>query len=46
MTEIEAQHQLREQVRARYVAAATTVTSGKGQASCCDDSGVRCGPRS
>jgi hypothetical protein len=44
MTEIEAQHQLREQVRARYAAAATTVTSGQGQASCCDDSGVCCGP--
>jgi arsenite methyltransferase len=44
MTEIEAQNQLREQVRARYAAAATTVTSGQGQASCCDDSGVCCGP--
>jgi arsenite methyltransferase len=44
MTEIEAQHQLREQVRARYAAAATTVTSGQGQTSCCDDSGVCCGP--
>jgi arsenite methyltransferase len=44
MTELEAQHQLREQVRARYAAAATTVTSGQGQASCCDDSGICCGP--
>jgi hypothetical protein len=34
MTEIEAQHQLREQVRARYAAAATTVASGQRQASC------------
>ena len=44
MTEIEAQNQLREQVRARYAAAATTVTFGQGQASGCDDSGVCCGP--
>jgi arsenite methyltransferase len=28
---------LRELVRERYAAAATTVTSGQGQASCCDD---------
>ena len=40
--------QLREQVRARYAAAAVTVTSGQGMASCCvDDSGdvgPCCGP--
>jgi len=29
--------QLREQVRERYAAAAITVTSGQGTASCCDD---------
>ena len=29
--------QLREQVRERYAAAAVTVTSGQGTASCCDD---------
>jgi arsenite methyltransferase len=31
-------------VRERYAAAATTVTSGHGYASCCDDSGGCCGP--
>jgi arsenite methyltransferase len=39
--------QLREQVRERYAAAATSVTSGQGIASCCDDtcgSGSCCGP--
>jgi arsenite methyltransferase len=41
---------LRDQVRERYAAAATTVTSGQGQASCgddascCGDSGGCCGP--
>jgi arsenite methyltransferase len=35
--------ELREQVRERYAAAATTVTSGQGSASCCDDSGDCCG---
>ena len=44
MTEIKTPHQLREQVRARYAAAATTVTSGQGQASCGDDVGGCCGP--
>jgi arsenite methyltransferase len=44
MTEIEAQGQLRERVRERYAAAAATVTSGHGYASCCDDSGGCCGP--
>ena len=40
--------QLREQVRERYAAAAITVTSGQGTASCCDDTcgagGSCCGP--
>ena len=40
--------QLREQVRERYAAAAITVTSGQGTASCCDDGcgdgGPCCGP--
>jgi arsenite methyltransferase len=35
---------LREQVRERYAAAATTVISGQGNASCCDASGGCCGP--
>ena len=35
---------LRERVRERYAAAATTVTAGQGHASCCDDSGGCCGP--
>jgi arsenite methyltransferase len=35
--------ELREQVRERYAAAATTVTSGQGSAACCDDSGDCCG---
>ena len=41
---------LREQVRERYAAAATTVTAGEGDASCggnascCEDSGGCCGP--
>jgi arsenite methyltransferase len=38
--------QLREQVRERYAAAALTVTSGQGTASCCDDDcgeGTCCG---
>jgi arsenite methyltransferase len=38
--------QLREQVRERYAAAAVTVTSGQGAASCCDDEcgdGACCG---
>ena len=40
--------QVREQVRERYAAAAMTVTSGQGTASCCDDNcgdgGPCCGP--
>src|SRR5215217_1566966 len=41
--------ELRQQVRDRYAAAATTVTCGQGHASCCDDgccgdSGECCGP--
>lgn len=44
MTEIEAQRQLRERVRERYAAAAITVTTSQGNASCCDDSGGCCGP--
>jgi arsenite methyltransferase len=44
MTEIETSDVLREQVRQRYAAAATTVTAGHGHASCCDDSGGCCGP--
>jgi arsenite methyltransferase len=35
---------LRERVRERYAAAATTVKAGHGPASCCDDSGGCCGP--
>src|SRR4029453_12148322 len=35
--------QLREQVRERYAAAAVTVTSGQGTASCCGDGGSCCG---
>src|SRR5215207_516460 len=38
--------QVREQVRERYAAAAVTVTSGQGTASCCDDDcgdGTCCG---
>jgi arsenite methyltransferase len=37
MTETKAANVLREQVRERYAAAATTVTSGQGHASCGDD---------
>src|SRR3954467_255850 len=50
MTETKAADALREQVRGRYAAAATTVTSGQGHASCandascCGDSGGCCGP--
>jgi arsenite methyltransferase len=50
MTETKAADELREQVRERYAAAATTVTSGEGHASCgddascCGDSGGCCGP--
>jgi arsenite methyltransferase len=40
--------QVREQVRARYAAAALTVTADQGTASCCDDTcgdgGLCCGP--
>jgi arsenite methyltransferase len=35
--------ELREQVRERYAAVATTVTSGEGNASCCDGSDGCCG---
>jgi arsenite methyltransferase len=50
MTETKAADELREQVRERYSAAATTVTSGQGRASCgedascCGDSAGCCGP--
>jgi arsenite methyltransferase len=44
MTETETPDVLRERVRERYAAAATTVTAGQGHASCCDDSGGCCGP--
>jgi arsenite methyltransferase len=50
MTETKAADELREQVRERYAAAATTVTSGQGRASCgedascCGDSAGCCGP--
>ena len=49
MTGTKAADALREQVRERYAAAAITVTSGQGHASCCDggcggDSGGCCGP--
>ena len=44
MTDTKAPDVVREQVRERYAAAATTVTSGHGHASCCDDSGGCCGP--
>ena len=37
MPETTTTEQLREQVRERYAAAALTVTSGQGMASCCDD---------
>jgi len=50
MSELATADALRDQVRERYAAAATTVTSGQGRASCadetscCDDSGGCCGP--
>jgi arsenite methyltransferase len=44
MTEMETSTGLREQVRERYAAAATTVKTGHGHATCCDDSGGCCGP--
>jgi len=44
MTEMETSDGLRERVRERYAAAATTVKAGQGHASCCDDSGDCCGP--
>jgi SAM-dependent methyltransferase len=50
MTETKAVDALREQVRDRYAAAAITVTSGQGHASCgddascCGDTGGCCGP--
>jgi arsenite methyltransferase len=48
MPETTTTEQLREQVRERYAAAALTVTSGQGTASCCDDNcgdgGPCCGP--
>ena len=48
MPETTTTEQLREQVRERYAAAALTVTSGHGTASCCDDNwgdgGPCCGP--
>jgi arsenite methyltransferase len=45
MTTIETPDVLRERVRERYAAAATTVSAGQERASCCDDSGGCCGPR-
>ena len=48
MSETTTTEQLREQVRARYAAAALTVTADQGTASCCDDTcgdgGPCCGP--
>ena len=44
MTDTKAPDVVRDQVRERYAAAATNVTSGYGQATCCDDSGGCCGP--
>jgi arsenite methyltransferase len=44
MTEMETSDGLRERVRERYAAAATTAKAGHGHASCCDDSGGCCGP--
>lgn len=44
MSDTTAVEALREKVRERYAAAATTVTSGQGKASCCDNSGGCCGP--
>ena len=44
MTETKGPDVLRELVRERYAAAATTVSFGQGNASCCDDSGGCCGP--
>jgi arsenite methyltransferase len=44
MAEMETSDGLRERVRERYAAAATTVKAGHGHASCCDDSGGCCGP--
>jgi arsenite methyltransferase len=44
MTEIETSDVLRERVRERYAAAASTVTAGQGDASCCDGLGACCGP--
>ena len=45
MTDTDAQDQLRERVRDRYALAATTVTSGQGNATCCDsESSSCCGP--
>ncbi len=41
---IETPDGLRERVRERYAAAATTVKAGYGHASCCDDSDSCCGP--
>jgi arsenite methyltransferase len=42
MSQTTTTEQLREQVRERYAAAAVTVTSGQGTASCCDDNGGSC----
>ena len=45
MPETTTTEQLRERVRERYAAAAMTVSSGQGTASCCDaNSGSCCGP--
>jgi arsenite methyltransferase len=42
--ELATSDELLERVRERYAAAANTVISGHGDASCCDDSGGCCGP--
>ena len=43
MIDASSSDELREQVRERYAAAATTVTTGDGNASCCGDSSGCCG---
>jgi arsenite methyltransferase len=43
MIDASSSDELREQVRERYAAAATTVTTGDGNASCCGDSTGCCG---
>src|SRR5215213_694857 len=43
MSDASSPDELREQVRQRYAAAATTVTSGQRNTACCDDSDGCCG---